>query len=138
AGARAGRRDARRHPRPHPVAALAAARAGGRRPGAGPAADPLPRAVPARAPRRRPRPAGAEHVGAGEPGEPGVLRGRRGAAHVSARRSAGLLVYRLTESGDGPEVLIAHMGGPFWARKDAAAWSIPKGELDEGEEPRAA
>jgi predicted NUDIX family NTP pyrophosphohydrolase len=57
---------------------------------------------------------------------------------VTARRSAGLLVYRRPESGDGPEVLIAHMGGPFWARKDAAAWSIPKGELDEGEEPRAA
>jgi len=56
---------------------------------------------------------------------------------VSAKRSAGLLVYR---RGDGGrlEVLIGHMGGPFWARKDAAAWSIPKGELDEGEEPRAA
>jgi predicted NUDIX family NTP pyrophosphohydrolase len=56
---------------------------------------------------------------------------------VSPRRSAGLLVYRLGASGE-PEVLIAHMGGPFWARKDAAAWSIPKGELDEGEEPEAA
>jgi len=56
---------------------------------------------------------------------------------VSAKRSAGLLVYRFGASGE-PEVLIAHMGGPFWARKDAAAWSIPKGELDESEEPQAA
>ena len=35
------------------------------------------------------------------------------------------------------EVLLGHMGGPFWARKDAGAWSIPKGELDPGEEPLA-
>ncbi|MCR2783360.1 MULTISPECIES: NUDIX domain-containing protein [unclassified Microbacterium] len=42
--------------------------------------------------------------------------------------SAGLLLYRL--SGAGPEVLIAHMGGPFWASKEAGAWSIPKGEYD--------
>ncbi|GAA3757474.1 NUDIX domain-containing protein [Microbacterium kribbense] len=42
--------------------------------------------------------------------------------------SAGLLLHRRT--GDGLEVLIAHMGGPFWARKDEAAWSIPKGEFD--------
>ncbi|MCI9859264.1 NUDIX domain-containing protein [Microbacterium proteolyticum] len=41
--------------------------------------------------------------------------------------SAGLLLYRLTPA---PQVLIAHMGGPFWAKKDAAAWSIPKGEFD--------
>lgn len=42
-------------------------------------------------------------------------------------RSAGLLLYRLEPS---PQVLIAHMGGPFWAKKDAGAWSIPKGEYD--------
>jgi len=41
--------------------------------------------------------------------------------------SAGLLLYRLTPA---PEVFIAHMGGPFWAKKDAGAWSIPKGEYD--------
>ncbi len=42
--------------------------------------------------------------------------------------SAGVLLYR---HADGvPEVLIAHMGGPFWAAKDAGAWSIPKGEFD--------
>jgi predicted NUDIX family NTP pyrophosphohydrolase len=45
--------------------------------------------------------------------------------------SAGILLYRLTPE---PEVLIAHMGGPFWAAKDAGAWSIPKGEFDEGDE----
>ncbi|MHC2999874.1 NUDIX domain-containing protein [Microbacterium sp. HJ5] len=46
--------------------------------------------------------------------------------------SAGILLYRL---GPDPEVLIAHMGGPFWAARDAGAWSIPKGEFDEGDEP---
>ena len=35
------------------------------------------------------------------------------------------------------EVLLGHMGGPFWARKDAGAWSIPKGELGDGEDPLA-
>ena len=45
--------------------------------------------------------------------------------------SAGILLFRLDPE---PEVLIAHMGGPFWAAKDAGAWSIPKGEFDEGEE----
>ncbi len=49
--------------------------------------------------------------------------------------SAGLLLFRLgSDRGAEPEVLIAHMGGPFWAAKDAAAWSIPKGEFDEGDE----
>ncbi len=52
-----------------------------------------------------------------------------------ARRSAGILLYRLR--GGEPEVLIVHPGGPFWARKDAGAWSIPKGEYDDGEDPRA-
>ncbi len=51
------------------------------------------------------------------------------------KRSAALLLYRLT--GDpGLEVLIAHMGGPFWANKDARAWSIPKGEYEDGDSPR--
>ncbi len=49
------------------------------------------------------------------------------------KRSAGLLLYRLV--GDEPEVLIGHPGGPFWARKDDGAWSIPKGEYVEGEDP---
>lgn len=46
-------------------------------------------------------------------------------------QSAGILLFRL---GPHPEVLIAHMGGPFWARKDAGAWSVPKGEFDPEEE----
>ena len=48
--------------------------------------------------------------------------------------SAGILLYRVTDAAE-PEVWIAHMGGPFWARKDAAAWSIPKGEHRPGEDP---
>ncbi|MDT5184196.1 MAG: hypothetical protein QOI29_2354, partial [Mycobacterium sp.] len=44
--------------------------------------------------------------------------------------SAALLLYRVTD--DGVEVLIGHPGGPFWARKDEGAWSIPKGEYLEG------
>ncbi|MBB3674406.1 NUDIX domain-containing protein [Modestobacter versicolor] len=49
-------------------------------------------------------------------------------------RSAGVLLYRRA-GGGGVEVLIGHMGGPFWARKDAAGWSIPKGEAGPDEEP---
>lgn len=52
------------------------------------------------------------------------------------KTSAALLLFR--HGTDGLEVLIAHMGGPFWARKDAGAWSIPKGEYTDGEEPLAA
>ncbi len=47
--------------------------------------------------------------------------------------SAGLLLYRFVD--DKLEVLIGHPGGPFWARKDDGAWSIPKGEYTEGEDP---
>jgi predicted NUDIX family NTP pyrophosphohydrolase len=47
--------------------------------------------------------------------------------------SAGLLLYRVTQGE--LEVLIGHPGGPFWARKDDGAWSIPKGEYTEGEDP---
>jgi predicted NUDIX family NTP pyrophosphohydrolase len=50
-------------------------------------------------------------------------------------RAAGLLVFR---HRDGElEILLGHMGGPLWARKDAGAWTIPKGELHPGEEPEA-
>ena len=52
-----------------------------------------------------------------------------------ATRSARILLHRT--GIDGTEVLLVHPGGPFWARKDLGAWSIPKGEVDEGEEPRA-
>jgi len=48
------------------------------------------------------------------------------------KQSAGILLHR------GGEVLLVHPGGPFWAKKDAGAWSIPKGEYDEGDDPRAA
>jgi predicted NUDIX family NTP pyrophosphohydrolase len=53
------------------------------------------------------------------------------------RRSSGLLLYRKL-AGGGVEVLLGHMGGPFWARRDAGAWSIPKGEPEPGEDPMAA
>ena len=49
------------------------------------------------------------------------------------RMSAGLLLYR--RGADGYDVLIGHPGGPFWARKDEAAWSIPKGEYTDDEDP---
>jgi predicted NUDIX family NTP pyrophosphohydrolase len=51
-------------------------------------------------------------------------------------RSAGILLHRTGADG-GVEVLLVHPGGPFWARKDAGAWSIPKGEVAEGEDPLA-
>jgi predicted NUDIX family NTP pyrophosphohydrolase len=51
------------------------------------------------------------------------------------KRSAGILLYRLAEGG--PEVLLVHPGGPFWAKRDAGAWSIPKGEHAEDEDPQA-
>lgn len=51
-------------------------------------------------------------------------------------RSAGILLYR--RGPGGLEVLLAHPGGPFWRNKDAGAWTIPKGEIDEGEDPYAA
>lgn len=47
--------------------------------------------------------------------------------------SAGLLLFRRTDTG--LEVFLAHPGGPFWARKDAGAWTLPKGLVDEGEDP---
>jgi predicted NUDIX family NTP pyrophosphohydrolase len=50
-------------------------------------------------------------------------------------QSAGVLLFRT--AGDSLEVLLVHPGGPFWAKKDAGAWSIPKGEVGEGEEPLA-
>jgi predicted NUDIX family NTP pyrophosphohydrolase len=52
------------------------------------------------------------------------------------KQSAGLLLYRQAE--DGVEVLLAHPGGPFWAKKDLGAWSIPKGEFLDGEDPLVA
>jgi predicted NUDIX family NTP pyrophosphohydrolase len=54
----------------------------------------------------------------------------------AGRRSAGLLLYRGPAAG--VEVLLVHPGGPAWARRDLGAWSIPKGEYEDGEEPLAA
>jgi predicted NUDIX family NTP pyrophosphohydrolase len=51
------------------------------------------------------------------------------------RTSAGILLYRLRPAG--PEVLLGHMGGPFWAKKDDGGWSIPKGEHGPDEDPLA-
>jgi predicted NUDIX family NTP pyrophosphohydrolase len=89
----------------------------------------------------------------GRPGIVAILRQRREAAACMKHRtasirlqstrdssmpkpSAGLLLYRRTDSG--LEVFLVHPGGPFWAKKDLGAWSIPKGECEEGEEPLAA
>ncbi|MFI2752142.1 NUDIX domain-containing protein [Cellulomonas sp. P22] len=52
------------------------------------------------------------------------------------RRSAGILLHR--EVDGRVEVLLGHMGGPLWARKDAGAWTIPKGEPADGEDPHVA
>ena len=54
---------------------------------------------------------------------------------MAAASSAGILLHRRADAGT--EVLLVHPGGPYWVRKDLGAWSIPKGELDPGEDPRA-
>ncbi len=51
------------------------------------------------------------------------------------KRSAGILLYRRAETGI--EVFLVHPGGPFWKKKDLGAWSLPKGEYDDGEDPLA-
>jgi len=54
---------------------------------------------------------------------------------VAAKHSAGILLFR--RRAGAVEFLLVHPGGPFWAKKDAGAWSIPKGQVEDGEEPRA-
>jgi len=54
---------------------------------------------------------------------------------MAALRSAGILLFRRDDGRT--EFLLVHPGGPFWAKKDAGAWSIPKGQIESGEEPRA-
>lgn len=54
---------------------------------------------------------------------------------MATKRSAGILLYR--RSGAGLEFLLVHPGGPFWRRRDRGAWSIPKGEIEDGEEAAA-
>jgi predicted NUDIX family NTP pyrophosphohydrolase len=51
----------------------------------------------------------------------------------SKKQSAGILLYRMSK--DHPEFFLVHPGGPFFAKKDAGSWSIPKGEFDESEDP---
>lgn len=58
------------------------------------------------------------------------------AARRPRSRSAGLLLHR--RGADGTQVLLVHPGGPFWARRDLGAWSLPKGEYADGEEPLVA
>jgi predicted NUDIX family NTP pyrophosphohydrolase len=55
---------------------------------------------------------------------------------VAAKTSAGILLHRLRDGER--EVLLVHPGGPFWKNRDDGAWSIPKGEIDAGEDPLAA
>jgi predicted NUDIX family NTP pyrophosphohydrolase len=55
---------------------------------------------------------------------------------MAAKQSVGLLLYRWGD--EGLELLLAHPGGPFWAKKDLGAWSIPKGEFLEDEQPLTA
>jgi len=54
---------------------------------------------------------------------------------MGIKRSAGILLFR--RDGGETQFLLVHPGGPFWARKDAGAWSIPKGQIEAGEEPQA-
>lgn len=58
-----------------------------------------------------------------------------GGVGVTGGRSAGILLHRVVDGRR--QVLLGHMGGPFWARKDEGAWSIPKGEPDGDEDPEA-
>lgn len=54
---------------------------------------------------------------------------------MATKRSAGVLLFRNGSAGD-PEFLLVHPGGPYWAKRDLGAWSIPKGQIEDGEDPR--
>jgi predicted NUDIX family NTP pyrophosphohydrolase len=54
---------------------------------------------------------------------------------MASKHSAGILLFRATEPGS-VEFLLVHPGGPFWAKRDQGAWTIPKGGLEDGEDPR--
>lgn len=54
---------------------------------------------------------------------------------MASKHSAGILLFR--RGGEGTEFLLVHPGGPFWRRKDLGAWTIPKGQIEDGEEARA-
>lgn len=54
---------------------------------------------------------------------------------MANKHSAGILLFR--EGADGaPQFLLVHPGGPYWAKRDLGAWSIPKGQIEDGEDPR--
>ncbi len=55
---------------------------------------------------------------------------------MATKRSAGIILFR--RDGAAVELLLVHPGGPFWKKRDEGAWSIPKGEIEPGEEPVAA
>lgn len=55
---------------------------------------------------------------------------------ATSKKSAGILLYRFSDNI--PEVFLVHPGGPFWKKKDTGAWSIPKGEFSEQEDPLGA
>jgi predicted NUDIX family NTP pyrophosphohydrolase len=73
---------------------------------------------------------------AGEHDDHAAHRAAVSGAGKPLRRSAGIVLFR--RAGRDPQVLLGHMGGPFWRRKDAGAWSIPKGGYDEGEDAQEA
>jgi predicted NUDIX family NTP pyrophosphohydrolase len=54
---------------------------------------------------------------------------------VATKHSAGILLFR-DGAREEPEFLLVHPGGPFWTKRDAGAWSIPKGQIEDGEDPR--
>jgi predicted NUDIX family NTP pyrophosphohydrolase len=53
---------------------------------------------------------------------------------MAVKRSAGILLFR--NGGGSPEFLLVHPGGPFWKKRDQGSWSIPKGQIEDGEDPR--
>jgi predicted NUDIX family NTP pyrophosphohydrolase len=53
---------------------------------------------------------------------------------VPAKQSAGVLLFR--RRGAAPEFLLVHPGGPYWSKRDEGSWSIPKGGIEDGEDPR--
>ena len=55
---------------------------------------------------------------------------------MGAKASAGLLMFRVCDGA--PQVLLVHLGGPFWKNKDDGAWFVPKGEIEPGEDPQSA
>jgi predicted NUDIX family NTP pyrophosphohydrolase len=53
---------------------------------------------------------------------------------VAVKHSAGILLFRFV--AEAPQLLLVHPGGPYWAKRDLGAWTIPKGEFEQGESPR--